>query len=317
MRRPNVTDAEKKAFYAACDAIRDEEPKLSVRAYAYRIGGLAIYDPETGAAIDGIRLHGVICEKEGPAPGKPPVNEETIQRLVLAGRRNGRLPYESIIDGTRPTHYAGEGWDTREQAAAYVANARQSTIDNYSLSIWYPQGKHVEFLSEKEALEPIVSRVTDAYEVNLTSNKGFASESMLYRVAREVASLGVPTTFLVLTDHDRPGYNMFEHVEKVMRRLVRLVCKQTNRRMPVLRFKRVGLTAEQVARYEVSTRAAKSTEKASWRNHVADCAEVDWLRSWQIEEIVREGIEAQLGLDLLAATRAQEAADIEWLRENL
>ena len=100
--RPNVTEQELKALYDACDAIRAEEPELSVRGYAYRIGGMATYD-EDGNVIDGIRLHGDICTKEPPAPGEDPVNTESIQRYVLYGRRTGRLPYDSVIDDTRPT----------------------------------------------------------------------------------------------------------------------------------------------------------------------------------------------------------------------
>ena len=33
--RPNVTDEELKLFYEACDRIREEEPEMSVRGYAY------------------------------------------------------------------------------------------------------------------------------------------------------------------------------------------------------------------------------------------------------------------------------------------
>ena len=162
-----------------------------------------------------------------------------------------------------------------------------------------------------------MSRVTDPYEVNLTSCKGFGSESMLYRVAKGAVSYAdVPTTFLVLTDHDRAGYNMAEHVEDVMRRLVRMVSTQQGRPMPSLTFVRVGLNAEQVARYGVGTRAAKSSEGATWRNHVERCAEVDFMRSVDIEEVVREGIEAQLDMDTLAHTRQREAADIRELRRG-
>lgn len=305
-RRPDLTAEEKKLFYAARDDIRAEEPQLSVRAYAYRIGGLM-----------NIYLHGDLCTKEAPAPGEPPVNEETIQRLILKGRREGRLPYESIIDGTRPTSSSGEGWDDRDQAVRYVRNARQNTIDNYSLAIWRDQGKIVQCLSEKETLEPIVSRVTDALEVDLTSCKGFSSESMLYRLARAAVLADLPTTFLILTDHDRAGYNMAEHVERVIRRLARLISKQRNRPMPSVTFDRIGLNAEQVARYGITTRPCKESEKPHWHNHTPDCAEVDFLRSVDIEEVVREGILRHLDTDVLAATQEQQTADIAWLSENV
>jgi hypothetical protein len=111
--------------------------------------------------------------------------------LLLAFRRQGLIPYESIIDGTRPTTYGERGWNDLDEAEESVANARRDMIDSYELSIWHRQGKRVEFLSEKETLAPIVERVTDAYQVNLTSCKGFSSESMLYDVSRRVARSGV------------------------------------------------------------------------------------------------------------------------------
>jgi hypothetical protein len=304
-RRPDVTDDEKEAFWAAVDEIQAEEPKMSVRGYIYRICGL-----------DSIHLHGELCSKED-VPGQA-TNEETIQRLLLAGRREGRISYESITDGTRPTTYNERGWDNRDEAVEDYANTRQNLIDGYELSIWPDQGKRVEILSEKEALAVIVDRVAEAYQVNLTSCKGFSSESMLYEVSKRVALIGLPTVFLVLTDHDRPGYNMTEHVEREITRLVKLACGLFGRRrVPALEFVRIGLNAEQVARYRVRTRGPKSSERAGMRNYVAECAEVDFLRSVQIEEIVREGIEAQLDMDILAATRERQAADIAWLRENL
>jgi hypothetical protein len=132
----------------------------------------------------------------------------------------------------------------------------------------------------------------------------------------------VPTTFLILTDHDRAGYNMAEHVERVVDGngeddypgLVNLVCEKLRLVVPPLEFIRVGLNDEQVRRYQVRTRDPKSSEHDGMRNYIAECAEVDFLRSVQIEEIAREGIEDHLDAAILQRTRAAEAADIAKLR---
>jgi len=186
--RPNVTEAELKLFYEACDAIRDIEPVLSVRGYAYRIGGMATYD-EDGNVIDGIRLHGDICTKEPPAPGEDPINTESIQRYILKGRRIGRLSYDAIIDNTRPTTSGGGGWTSRASAISYADNARKNMIADYSLDIWTLQKKFVEVLSEKLALEPIVKRPCERWEVDLSTCKGFSSESLLYRKRLQLLQL--------------------------------------------------------------------------------------------------------------------------------
>ena len=170
-RRANVTPEEKAALLAVCREIRDEEPKLSVRAYMYRIW-----------ARQDVYLLGELCSKAA-GEGQDP-NEEPIQRLLLEFRRKGLIPYESIIDGTRPTTFAEGGYDHIDQARERMAEARQNVVEYYSLNIWTPQGKRAEMLSEKEALAIVVGRVTRQYGVNLTSSKGFSSESMLYEVRR-------------------------------------------------------------------------------------------------------------------------------------
>ena len=297
-RRPDVTADEKAKFLAVCEEIRDEEPQLSVRAYMYRTW-----------SRQSVYLHGELSTKG--------VNEETIQRLILEFRRAGLIPYESIIDGTRSTTFAEGGWDDLDEARRSLSDPLRDLMESYELSIWAPQGKRVELLSEKEALAVIVERVAREYQVNTTSCKGFSSESLFYEVAKRTVRIGRPTVFLILTDHDRAGYNMTDHAERVITRLVELVCDQYGCETPALEFVRVGLNAEQVERYQVMTRDPKPNEHAGMLNYIAECAEVDALRSEQIEEIIREGIEAQLDMDILATTREQEAEDIETLRREL
>ena len=138
-RRPDVTPDEKAALLAVCREIRAEEPELSVRGYIYRICDRA-----------NVYLHGDLCVRDmyplDPPPGENG-NEETIQRLLLEFRRAGLIPYESIIDGTRPTTFAEGGYDNIDEARESMAEARQRVVESYELNIWTPQGKRVEFLS--------------------------------------------------------------------------------------------------------------------------------------------------------------------------
>ena len=55
-------------------------------------------------------------------------------------------------------------------------------------------------------------------------------------------------------------------------------------------FDRIALDAEQVQQYGVTPRPPKPSEHPGMLD-IAECAEVDFLRSEQVEEIVREGIE--------------------------
>ena len=158
-RRPDVTPDEKAALLAVCREIR--EP----RSPSCRCGATS-----TGSGIARMSTCTAICacaikDRLDPPPGENE-NEETIQRLLLEFRRAGLIPYESIIDGTRPTTFAEGGYDDIDEARESMAEARQRVVESYALNIWTPQGKRVEFLSEKEALAVIVERVTNSYQVN-------------------------------------------------------------------------------------------------------------------------------------------------------
>jgi hypothetical protein len=126
--------------------------------------------------------------------------------------------------------------------------------------------------------------------------------------------VGVPTTFLILTDHDRAGYKIAEHFEREVRRMVALICKQRTRRRqpPELTFTCIGLNAEQVDQYDVMTRDPKRP-----RNRTGAITSRSARRAaFGADPGVREGIEGQLDMDILAATRQREAADIAALTEE-
>jgi hypothetical protein len=81
--------------------------------------------------------------------------------------------------------------------------------------------------------------------------------------------------------------------QRIVRYLLRQVCTEHGWPVPPLHFDRIGLDAEQVQRYGVTPRPPKPSEHPGMLNYIAECAEVDFLRSEQIEEIVREGIERE------------------------
>ena len=67
-------------------------------------------------------------------------------------------------------------------------------------------------------------------------------------------------------------------------------------------------------RYRIEPRPQKDSQHPGNRNYIEECAEVDFLHSEQIEEIVREGIENHLDTEIVARTKAQEARDGAKLR---
>ena len=197
---------------------------MSVRGYAYRIGGMATYD-EDGNITGGIKLHGDYCTKEPPAPGEDPVNNESIQRYVLYGRRTGRLPYSSVIDDTRPTLSGGAGWASRDRAIEYADNARKNMIKHYSLDIWTPQRKYVEVLSEKQALEPIVKR--PCVKWRSISRRARASRRSRCSTARRWRSCSAtyPPCSWCWSISTAPGRTWSTSLETNIRAIIAMLCR--------------------------------------------------------------------------------------------
>ena len=127
--------------------IQDDEAQLSPRGYMYR-----------AYQRGDIYLHGVLSAKDG-------ANEDTIQRLLLEFRQQGLISWDSVLDESRRTLYGFAEWSRPPTAS-------RTWSDSYQRSIWADQPHRVELLSEKEALTPIVHRVTKAYQVPLSPCKG-------------------------------------------------------------------------------------------------------------------------------------------------
>lgn len=180
----------------------------------------------------------------------------------------------------------------------------------YKLSIWADQPHRVVLLSEKETLTPIVERVTYKLQVPLMPCKGFNSWSAFWRLAKDIALEQEPTWILVLTDHDKAGYDMYDSAQTTMNRLIIEAAAQYDLEAPVLKFDRIGLDETQMRRYQIDPRPPKASQHPGMKNYIAECAEVDFLRSEQIEEIVREGIEKHLDMEIFDRTKAREERDI-------
>ena len=93
------------------------------------------------------------------------------------------------------------------------------------------------------------------------------------------------------------------------RRRARRGVTPTTLPIPPVWFDRIGLTGEQVDRYGCGTRPCKASERPHFKNHVAQCSEVDWLRANEIAEIVRTGIQSHTDAAAMRATLAQERRD--------
>ncbi|MGI8541396.1 MAG: hypothetical protein ACR2N0_16755, partial [Rubrobacteraceae bacterium] len=166
--------------------IAEEERPTSVRGMYYMAMGAGLVDKDA----DGKRN-----------------NYMRVQRRILLMRREGRLPYHWITDGSR-TVYSHDRFDGTEDFARHAARL-------YRKDYWTESPVRVEVWVEKDAmagkLKPVVR---DEYGLDLYVSRGFASETYLQEAAAHIRSDGRPTYVYLLTDFDASGMNIAEAVER-------------------------------------------------------------------------------------------------------
>ena len=123
--------------------------------------------------------------------------------IVKNARLAGVMDWEMIVDRGRWTDFQST-WETpAEIMAAAVADFR---IDK-----WETQGRHIEVMVEKAALEGVLIPVCHELQVRFTANKGYLSTSAMYKIGkrlRHFAWMGKTCHVLYLGDHDPSGLDM-------------------------------------------------------------------------------------------------------------
>ena len=134
-------------------------------------------------------------------------NYMRVQRRVLQLRRDGRMPYRWITDGSRKVymHASYDGPEDFADAAAHI----------YRKDYWMDSPVRVEVWVEKDAMAgKLVPVVRDEFGLGLYVSRGCASETYLQEAAAHIRSDDRPTYIYLLTDFDASGINIAETVER-------------------------------------------------------------------------------------------------------
>jgi hypothetical protein len=272
-RRRRSTKAELAEVDNAIREIARAEKPITIRGLFYRLVSRALV-PKTDKADD-----------------DTPSGYGIVQREVLKMRREGRLPYRWITDGTRlrlePETY------TSAQAAL------ENTARMYRRDLWIDQRVHVEIWCEKDAIRGVIYPVTAEYALPLMIARGYSSETFLYETAEEINAEGNPTVIYQLGDHDRDGVRAWNHIQ---RKLGEFVYEHID-----LTFERIAVTEEQIIDLDLPTRPDKTD------SGFGQCVEVDAIPTPILRELVSESIERHIDADQLAITQAAEESEREVL----
>ena len=206
---------------------------------------------------------------------------KSIGSLVSDARLCGLLDWDTIIDRGRET-ISNQHWDSPRDIVD--AAARSFRIDK-----WKDQPNHVEVMVEKQALEGVLVPVCSDLDVSFTSNKGYSSQSFMYRKGKqlnELAHAGKEIHILYLGDHDPSGLDMDRDVEDRLSMFAG---------MPVSNVSRLALTMAQVEALKPPENPAKLSDSrapAYIRKYGYSSWELDALEPKALATLVREAVKA-------------------------
>jgi hypothetical protein len=219
--------------------------------------------------------------------------KQTVQRLVLRMRRDGRMPHKWIADLTRWMRKP-DTWSSLEDFQEYACTA-------YRRSVWDEQGAYVEIWCEKDALAGVLMEETAPWDVPLMVARGGCSETFLYEAAEHIKWLGKPAYLYYFGDWDPSG----DKIEKAIERRLRQLAPRAK-----IHFKRVAVTRQQIRQWDLPTRPTKTKgnpHAADWEG--GDSVEVDAIEPQRLRQLVRDCIERHVDMAAHERLLRVEAAE--------
>jgi len=129
--------------------------------------------------------------------------------LVSDGRLAGLIDWDMIVDRGRVS-VANTHWNS-------PADIVDAAAGQYKIDKWEDQPNHIEVMVEKQALEGVLIPVCRKLDVTFRANKGYTSQSMMYRLGKDLARIqesGKDIHVLYFGDHDPSGLDMDRDVQE-------------------------------------------------------------------------------------------------------
>ncbi len=232
------------------------------------------------------------------AVDKSEAGYQAVGRRLLALRRDGRVPYSAITDGSRLI-YKPESWGHLDQMLEDAASS-------YRRALWHDQAVEVIVISEKDAISGVISPITYGWDVELAITRGYSSETFTHSIAATIidnTAYGKTTFVYQLGDHDPSGVDAWRDFQaKVL----------TFAPDADVVFQRLAVTPAQIEEYALPTRPTKRTDTRS-AGFEGESVEVDALPPTVLRSILQSAIEAHIDPRSLALTRSVEASERDQL----
>lgn len=216
-----------------------------------------------------------------------------VQDRIVKLRRSGALPYRCIADATR------RGYFTPVYRGA--ADFLRSVKGQYRADLWAHADYYVEVWTESRSIASVVQDDCEELAVSLYPAGGFASISLAFQAAEYINDEHDGRTVVIyyIGDLDPAGVLIDVALERELR--AHLDPSVT------LVFSRIGITPEQVEKYDLPTKPRKITDKRSL--HITETVEAEAMPAGIMRSILRAEIEALLPERALEVARAAEESE--------
>ena len=263
MPRKRRTNDELDVLDAAIIAAVDADAPVSLRGVYYRV--------VSAGAID-----------------KTETGYKAIGRRLLKLRRNRRVSYADITDGTR--------WITAPTTYDSVEDALRETARSYRRALWSHAEHRVQVFSEKDAISGVILPITDRWDVPIGVLRGYVSETFAWQVARSLDPRR-SHVLVQLGDHDPSGVGAWADFSQKVAAFTDAV---------EVEFIRLAVTAGQIELLNLPTRPTKRSDTRA-KNWVGGSVEVDAIPAAVLRSMLDQFIESYVDSHQLAVLEVAEA----------
>ena len=213
-----------------------------------------------------------------------------VQHRIVELRRSGRLPYAWITDATRRGYFT--------QTFSDASNFLKRMVGLYRADLWSKSTWYCEVWAESRSIASVIQDDCEELAVSLYPTGGFSSISLPFQAAEFIneAARSKRVCILYVGDYDPAGVLIDVAVERELR-------KHLDPNIPFY-FHRVGITEEQIARFDLPTKPRKDTDRRA--HHVGVSVEAEAMPAHILREMLRDCIEKLLPADALAVARVAE-----------
>jgi hypothetical protein len=207
------------------------------------------------------------------------------------------LPYGWISDTSRRGYFVS----TYDDAQDFLMRVKSL----YRADLWRQAEVRCEVWVESRSIAGVVHDDCEELAVSLYPCGGFPSITFAYQAAEYLNAIndGRPVVVIYIGDFDPAGVLIDEALQRELREHLDPSIE--------LQFRRIAITSEQIAEYDLPTKPRKAGEKRA--THIEKTVEAEAMPAGTMRALLRNTIEELLAPDALAAAKVAEESERQQL----